>query len=80
MDVDFKTTTVVPFVPATTQVGTVWPWTWPTTWIAALALDNQWRSVGALGTWASVHMTGTVNGSALQINSFEVVCQRGGPL
>lgn len=80
IDVDFKSQMLVPYVAGSAQVGTVWDWTWPSTWLAALALDAQWRSVGAIGTWASVHMTGTVNGSALQINSFEVLMQKGGPL
>lgn len=80
VDVDFKTSTVVPYVSAVPQTGTVWNWTWNAPWTGALVLDAQWRSVGAIGTWASVHMTGTVDGSALQFNSFELTIQRGGPL
>lgn len=81
VDVDFKTVplTLDTSMPSPT-VGMVWPWTWPGTWGGTQQLDSQWRSVGALGTWASVHITGTVNGGRAQVNNFQIISSRGGPL
>ena len=81
VDVDFK---INPLVadnsnPSPTM-GMVWPWTWPGRWGGQKQLDSSWRTVGAIGTWSSIHMSGTVNGGGCQINSFETVYERGGPL
>jgi hypothetical protein len=60
--------------------GMTWPWTWPGTWGGASILDHRWQTTAAFGTWACVHMAGTVQGGACQITSFELISERGGPL
>jgi hypothetical protein len=57
-----------------------WPWLWPGTWGGMTILDNRWQSTGAIGTWVSVHMVGTVRDGACQINDFEIVAEKGGIL
>ena len=81
VDVDFKTTPLsLNGALVSTGVGMTWPWTWPGTWGGQAQLDSSWRSVGALGTWASVHIMGSVNGERCQLNNIQVVSSTGGPL
>jgi hypothetical protein len=79
VDVDFINTTPQGSIPAP-PIGAslIWPFTWPFTWGGTNVLDARWRTAGAIGTWASVHLKGQTRGGAVQINSFEVVHQRGG--
>lgn len=79
VDVDFLVSTVS--APAASfGAGAVWPMTWPWTWVGTAYLSANWRTVGSIGTWANVNMTGLANGGGAQVNSFEVVFERGGPL
>lgn len=58
----------------------VWPWTWPGVWGGASILDNRWQSTGAIGTWATINHVGTISDGACTINSYDVICEPGGPL
>ncbi len=79
IDVDFVVTSVA--APAASfGAGAVWPMTWPWTWVGTGYLNANWRTVGSIGTWANLNMTGLANGGGCQINSFEIVYERGGPL
>ncbi len=78
VDVDFQTSSPTGYITSPMVSGMTWPWTWPGTWGGANVLDARWQSVGAIGTWASVNVVGSVNGSGLQINEFELVAQKGG--
>lgn len=85
VDVDFKSSVLA--APATSSgtglgLGMVWPWTWPGTWAstAAVTVFSEWHSVGTIGTWASIQVTGRVTGGACQIQSFELVAEPGGVL
>lgn len=82
VNVDFSNTAPTGFLPAISPAfpTMVWPWVWPGIWGGQNVLDARWQSAGAIGTWASVHMLGTVNGGACQINSFDVIAEKGGPL
>lgn len=82
VNVDFKD--VVPPIVLSAlsdNVGSMmWPWEWPGTWGGANTIDQRWQSCGAFGTWASVHIAGTVRDGGCMINLFELVGERGGPL
>lgn len=80
VNVDFQSLPLAPGAATIPVVGMIWGWTWPSNWGGTNLLNAQWRTVGAIGTWASIHIAGTVNGGACQINNFEVVAQRGGVL
>ncbi len=79
VDVDFKMSTVSA-PSASAGAGAVWPMTWPWTWVGTGYLNTDWRSVGTIGTWASVNLTGLANGGGCTLNSFEVIAEAGGPL
>ncbi len=76
VDVDFVATTPQGTLLTPTLTGMVWPWTWPGTWGGMNVLDAQWRTVGVIGTWASIHQRGVVKGSACQINAYNLGAQR----
>jgi hypothetical protein len=78
VDVDFQTVTPTGYIDSPAVAGMTWPFTWPGTWGGTNVLDARWQSVGAIGTWASINIAGSVNGSGLQMNSFNLVSQRGG--
>jgi hypothetical protein len=79
VDVDFLTTTPPGVIPSHPNGASLtWPFTWPFTWGGTNVLDTRWFTAGAIGTWAAVHFKGQTRGGAVQINSFEVVHQRGG--
>lgn len=82
VDVDFATTMPTGLLPALapTAATMIWPWTWPGTWGGGQIVDQRWQSVGAIGTWASVHMVGTIQNGSMQCNAFEVGAMKGGPL
>lgn len=80
LNVDFQSITPVNSITAPPAAGMVWTWVWPGTWGGSTALDAQWRTVGAIGTWGSINMAGNINGAQLSINNFELVAQRGGIL
>jgi len=81
VNTDFDTTTVLTgSISATAVTGNAWPWTWPGTWGGTNVLDARWQSVGSIGTWAAVHMVGATRGGACQINSFDLLAERGGVL
>lgn len=80
VDVDFLTQTPAGAVASAAVTGSVWPWTWPAIWGGSNNLDARWQSVGAFGTWASVHVVGATNGGSCLINSFELVAEKGGVL
>ncbi len=56
--------------------GMVWPWIWPGIWGGGNVFDSQWRTAGAFGTWASIHVKGIVSGAQCQIQSFDLGAQR----
>ncbi len=78
VDVDFVTKTPVGTLNTPIINGMVWPWIWPGTWGGGSFFDAQWHSVGAIGTWASIHVKGVVGGSTCQLQSFDLVGQLGG--
>lgn len=78
VDVDFQTTTPTGYIASPMVSGMTWPWTWPGTWGGTNVLDARWQSAGAIGTWASINIAGSINGSGLQINSFDLVSNKGG--
>lgn len=78
--VDFDSTTPSGAVPVTPITGAVWPMTWPWTWGGQNLIDQRWQSVGAIGTWVSLHLEGASNGGSCQINNFEILAERGGVL
>lgn len=65
---------------AAPSTAMIWPWRWPSTWGGSTLLDARWQTTGAFGTWSSVHMQGAVRDGACQINSFELIAEKGGPL
>ena len=75
---DFVTQTPVGSLTTDPIVGMVWPWTWPGTWGGQNVFDAKWHSVGKFGTWSSVHLKGIVSGAPCQLESFDIVGQRGG--
>ncbi|CAB4165387.1 hypothetical protein UFOVP833_55 [uncultured Caudovirales phage] len=79
-NVDFYTVNPSPGTSGPQISGMSWPFTWPGTWGGQNVLDAQWQSVGAIGTWVSINLAGTINGAALQVNNFELIAQKGGPL
>lgn len=81
IDVDFAVNTPTGYLPAlaSNAPAATWAWTWPITWGGTAIIDQRWQTAGAYGTWASIHMVGTVNGGSFQVNSFELVAERGGP-
>jgi hypothetical protein len=80
VDVDFQSNTPTGTVAAQQITGNAWPWTWPGTWGGQNVLDSRFQSVGAIGTWASVHVLGAIRGGACQLNSFDLVAEAGGVL
>ena len=80
VDVDFVIQTSVGSLTTDPIVGMVWPWTWPGTWGGQNVFDAKWHSVGKFGTWSSVHLKGIVSGAPCQLESFDIVGQRGGVL
>jgi len=80
IDVDFVTETPVGSLNTSPISGMVWPFTWPGTWGGSNFFDAQWHSVGKFGTWSSVHVKGVIAGASCQINSFDILGQRGGVL
>jgi hypothetical protein len=78
--VDFDATTPNGALATTPFIGGTWPMTWSWTWGGQNVVDQRWQSVGAIGTWASIHLEGVSGGGACQINNFEVVAQKGGIL
>jgi hypothetical protein len=80
VDVDFFTQTPTGSVAATTTTGATWPATWPATWGGYTNVSQGFQSVGAIGTWASVHLVGQIRGGPCKINSFDLVAERGGVL
>lgn len=80
VDVDFLTQTPGGSTLSAPVSGSTWPWTWPGVWAGANNLDAQFRSVGAIGTWASVHVVGSSSGGSCQLNSFDLIAERGGVL
>jgi len=81
VDTDFDTSNPPTGMGAVVSVsGMSWSWTHPGTWGGANVIDNRWQSVGAIGTWASVHIIGATKGGACQINSFDLLAELGGVL
>ncbi len=80
VDVDFAVNTPTGTVAPQVVTGNAWPWTWPGTWGGMNVLDSRFQSVGAIGTWASVHVLGAIRGGACQLNSFDLVAEAGGVL
>lgn len=80
VDVDFLVQTPGGATLSAPVSGSTWPWTWPGAWSGSNNLDAQWRSVGAIGTWASVHVVGSSSGGSCQINGFDLVAEKGGVL
>lgn len=78
--VDFDTNVPIGAPSSTPFVGAVWPMTWPWIWGGENILDQRWQSVGAIGTWASIYLSGAVGGGSCSINNFELVAERGGVL
>ncbi len=79
VDVDFLTSTVA--VPDShAGLGMIWPWTWPGFWVGTGVLDSQWQSVGSIGTWSSINLTGLANGGPARFNAFELIAEPGGPI
>ena len=76
VDVDFVTQEPVGDLLTVPVAGMVWPWIWPGTWGGGNVFDSQWRTAGAFGTWASIHVRGTVSGAQCQIQSFDLGAQR----
>ncbi len=64
VDVDFVTRTPVGTLSGPSLTGMIWPFTWPGTWGGQNVFDAQWHSVGAFGTWSSIHMVGALGGGA----------------
>lgn len=78
--VDFDTVIPTGSPSSTPFTGGVWPMTWPWTWGGQNILDQRWQSVGAIGTWVSVYVSGAVAGGSCTINNFELLAERGGVL
>jgi hypothetical protein len=79
VDTDFNTMPPQGILSSPTAIGTgAWPMTWSYVWPPLNQLDARWRSVGAFGTWASIHMKGQVFGRACRINGFDLVGMSGG--
>lgn len=76
VDVDFVVTDPPGMLTTPVLSGAVWPMTWPWTWGGETSLNSRWQSVGAIGTYASVHIKGLVNGTPCQLNSMDLVAQR----
>ena len=80
VDVDFYVQTPTGTVTAAATAGSTWPATWPATWGGQTNVSQGFQSVGAIGTWASMHMVGQIRGGPCQVNSFDLVAERGGVL
>lgn len=80
VDVDFSVNTPIGTVSAQAVSGNAWSWTWPGSWGGSNVLDARFQSVGAIGTWGSVHVLGQTYGGACQINSFDLIGELGGVL
>jgi hypothetical protein len=80
VSVDFATPLPSGSLSTTPFIGATWTLTWPWTWGSGNVLDQRWQSVGALGTWASIYIEGVSGGGSCQINNFEMIAERGGPL
>lgn len=80
VDVDFSVSTPTGTVAAQTVTGNAWPWTWPGSWGGLNVLDHRPQSVGAIGTWASIHMVGQIAGGGCNINGFDLLGEFGGVL
>lgn len=78
--VDFALNAPVGFPTSIPVSGATWPMTWPWTWPVENVLVQDWQSVGAIGTWVSAYIAGTSAGGTCQINSFEIVAEKGGIL
>ncbi len=78
VDVDFVTRIPVGTLVTPILSGMVWPFIWPGTWGGGNVFDAQWHSVGSIGTWASIHVKGVVGGALCQLQSFDLVGQKGG--
>lgn len=78
--VDFQNSSSISITSGTPFVGATWSMTWPWTWGGTNVLDQSWQSVGAIGTWASIYISGTSAGGACAVNNFELVADRGGIL
>ncbi len=76
IDVDFVVRPPIGVLNTPAVTGMVWTWTWPGTWGGVSTFDAQWHSVGSFGTWASMHMTGIVNGQGCSINAFDFAAQK----
>lgn len=82
VNIDFATSLPTGYLPGIASASStmVWPWTWPGTWGGSNLLDSRWQSTGGIGTWASVHLLGTVDGAPCNVNSFDLLAEKGGPL
>lgn len=80
VDVDFVVVEPTGTLVGPAISGMVWPWTWPGTWGGQNVFDARWHSVGSIGTWGSIHLVGSINGGACQLNAFDLVAQQGGVL
>ncbi len=78
VDVDFVTRVPVGTLNTPILSGMVWPFIWPGIWGGGNVFDAQWHSVGSIGTWASIHVVGVIGGAQCQLQSFDLVGQRGG--
>lgn len=81
MNVDFSDVepvgTLTPTVPASSTWDTA---TWDGGQWAGLTPSYQWSSVGQVGEWGAVRLSGSLNGISLQINSFTIQAEVGGSL
>jgi len=80
VDTDFAINTLSGVTAAQPLTGNIWGWTWPGYWGGQNILDHRAQSVGAIGTWASIHMMGQVSGVPCQINGFDLLGEFGGVL
>lgn len=78
LDVDFSSQAPAGLLNTGPATGMTWPFTWPGMWGGQSFLDARWHSVGAIGTWSSVHVLGATKGSACQVNSFNLIAEQGG--
>lgn len=78
VDVDFGDT--APPALTITSPGTVWVWgsgTWGNVvWGGSGIVTNPWVGVGKIGACVAVHLKGTANSIAVDINGFDVLYQK----